>query len=96
MDQWLCWNDLPLDSFLTQNGGNNASLIAHRGATPLAITADLSTHLLEVCSSALKKISLRIDDSLSPTSAHPFSNLPRRRDRSLSVVLQPQTRIENT
>src|SRR4029077_6731053 len=51
--------------------GNHASLIARRGRTPLAITADLSTHLLEVCPAALKALSLRIDDSPWPTSAHP-------------------------
>jgi hypothetical protein len=99
MDQWLCWNDFRPASFSTQNGGNHASLIARRGRTLLAITADLSTQLLEVCPAALKALSLRIDDSPWPTFAHPpqvFSTFSRRQERRFSVVLHPKIPIENT
>jgi hypothetical protein len=99
MDQWLCWNDFRPASFSTQNGGNNASLIARRGRTPLAITADLSTHLLEVRPAAVKALSLRIDDSPWPTSAHPptgiFDLLSSPRPALLSRFA-PKIPIENT
>jgi len=99
MDQWLCLNDSPLYSFSTPKGGTNASLIVRRRRTPLAISADRSIHPLEVCPGTLKVLSLHIDDSLWPTSAHHrrlFSALSDLQYPRLSVALQHKNSIENT
>jgi hypothetical protein len=99
MDQWLCWNDSLPFNFSTRRGGTNASLIVRRRRTPLAISTDRSIHPLEVCPAVLKVLSLHIDDSLWPTSAHHqcvFSALSDLRNPRFSVALQHKNGIENT
>jgi hypothetical protein len=74
-------------------------LIARRRKTPLAITADLSICLVKVCPDVPKEMGLRIEDSLSPTSAHAqeaFSTFSDLQHPHFSVALSPKNRIENT
>src|SRR5215470_6321735 len=99
MDQWRFWNDSLPQNFSARKGGTNASLIVRRRRTPLAISADLSIHPLEVCPGALKALSLRIGDSFWPASADHqcvFSALSDLRYRRFSVALNTKTAIENT
>ena len=67
----------------------NASLIVRRRTVPLAISADLSTHLLEVCLDVRKNISLPLEDSLLPDLPPGPTDLFARLLSSIPVLLHP-------
>jgi hypothetical protein len=99
MRPWRSWNDSHLQSFSIREEGWNASLTLPRKTATLAISRDLSTHLLEVCLDVRKNMSLPIEDSLCPTSheaPQAFSPVCDLQYPCSSVLSHPKNRIENT
>jgi hypothetical protein len=60
---WSCNDSLP-QSFSISKGDRNASLIVPRKTAPRAISADLSTHRLEMCLDFRNGLNFAIDASL--------------------------------
>ena len=60
MHPWRSWNDSHPESFSIPKGGRNPSLIVRKRTVPLAISADLSTHLPKVCPDFRKAMSVTI------------------------------------
>ena len=69
MRPWRSWNDSHPQSFSRPEDGWNASLALPRKTAPLAISRDLSTHLLEVCFDFREGMNVATEVPLCPTPA---------------------------
>jgi hypothetical protein len=73
-------------------------LIVRRPKVALALTADPSTYLLDVCPYVLKVTCLRIDDLLWPTNVYlqdALSTAPPPRIAYFPLIMRPKNIIEN-